>query len=390
MNLHDVRCSFISSNNFESKRIQLSTAATSCFAGKSVELFSLTVLMANGEVHHVPIDGFHGSCGKMQFREVLVRSQGTVAQLAIPQPAIYIGDDWSSHWVPANWDFLHCIFHVLDRILLALVGGEQLEVFGVPAGIQQLEQNQLITKVIKSGEFFGAYGDFILDLANSVQIVPANQEVTNFLIWLKSVHRLMSQPMNAARAADWDTAQALALQIQPPAAACPRLHRNLRHLSETASIIANLFTRYGAPFVPASLSTVPLYGIHGRLKLQHLGSFTAQNVVDYWLQVAANGELREGFTKFGNFPLSFFPLIAGMRNMSFTATNPNNILQLPVANVVSPIPAQLHQLRPHIPLGDLATAYSIARSVTPRLSAFSALINTETFRFVVMHQSLKP
>ena len=247
--------------------------------------------------------------------------------------------------------------------MLALVGGEQLEAFGVVVGLYQLQHHELIVKQVKNYCYFEDDKNYVVNLVASVQNTPICHELVDILRWLKSVRRLMSQPMSVARAADWDMVLAFATLIEPPQLISPKQHRNLQLLGESATRIRGLFDRHGALFVPAALSTMPLYGIRGQLQLQHLGTFTPQNAIDYWM-------------------------IPGMRNVVFTVNNVNTVLRLPVANIISPIPAELHQLRMNIPLVDLEAAFAIAGSVTPRRSAVSVMIDPETFRFVTRHPSL--
>lgn len=338
----------------------------------------------NGRIYHVPLDA-HPMVNGAKFRAIIERCLGTVAHLAIPQPETYLGDDDKTHQLGPGWDAVRCLFHVLNNIMNALLEGEQLLINGHFVGLQQL-QRPIIAKMKTIDEFFKAPGWRAVELIRSEALPPLLHEFAGILQWLQTTYRLLTRPMTAGRAMQWNDIRLLATTVRPQVQNSRRLNKLLGHLSHAAAAFADLYTQHGAAFIPAELTTLPFYGLHGRLKAMNGGvAFKTQQAVDYWQEIIAHGEVREGYSKYGNFALNFTPLLPTLRNIAFTATGPNAILPLNIPNVPSPIPAQLHMIRPMIPLLDLEVAFSLAESITPNISAESAVVTTEAFRIVVEH-----
>lgn len=174
---------------------------------------------------------------------------------------------------------------------------------------------------------FKATGLREIELILTTQLTPVIRGFVDTLQWLQATRTLLAKPLNPARLAEWDAAHFRATLVQPPAQASPRLNKFLGSISRACAVFTNLFIQHNAAFIPAELTTMPFYGLHGRLKAMNGGTaFTTQQAVEYWTNIAAHGEVREGFSKYGNFISNFRPLLPGVPNHIFTATDPNVVL----------------------------------------------------------------
>ena len=154
------------------------------------------------------------------------------------------------------------------------------------------------------------------------------------LHWFQAVYRLLEVPTSAAVMAQWQVIPQHVVVIIPDAIVSHRLHRHLHSLRGAALFFADLFAQHQAPFIPAKLSTKPFYLLYGRMKAELGGAFRVQEVVDTWIHIAAHGKTGTGFSCFGTAAMSFLPLLPGMNNVIFYATDPNAILPLPTVNVI--------------------------------------------------------
>ena len=112
-------------------------------------------------------------------------------------------------------------------------------------------------------------------------------------------------------------------------------------------------------------------------------SFSIQQAIDYSMEVVAHGEAEQQYSKYDNFDLHFLPLSPGMQNVAFTPVRP--IIQAAAIKIVSTIPAQIHRIRPHIPLHELEAAFSLAEQIGPVAYAESAIVETEAFQEIITH-----